>query len=84
MLAVPVAQDLVPRLAAGEDLGSHFGFLSSAGGLAVLLGSGGVGGLLDLAEQPGPAAMVPWLVLAALPALGGAVLLVLSRRTIRH
>ncbi|MFC7344362.1 MFS transporter [Saccharopolyspora griseoalba] len=83
MLAVPVAQDLVPRLADGEDLGSHFGFLSSAGGLAVLLGSGGVGGLLDLAGRPGPLAVVPWLVLAALPALGGVVLLVLARRSAR-
>lgn len=80
MLAVPVAQDLVPRLADGQDLGSHFGFLSSAGGAAVLVGSGAAGGLLDFAARPGPLAAMPWLALATLPALGGLTLLVLARR----
>ncbi|GAA2341521.1 MFS transporter [Saccharopolyspora halophila] len=80
MLAVPVAQDLVPRLADGQDLGSHFGFLSSAGGVAVLIGSGAAGGLLDLAAHPGPLAALPWLALAALPALSGLTLLALARR----
>ncbi len=64
MLAVPVAQDLVPRLAGERRLGVHFGVLSSAGGLAVLAGSTVVGALLDPAVAP-PA--VPWLVLAAVP-----------------
>ncbi|MBQ0925029.1 MFS transporter [Saccharopolyspora endophytica] len=80
MLAVPVAQDLVPRLAGGRNLGSYYGFLSSAGGLAVLVGSGVAGGLLDLAASPGPSAPVPWSVLALLPAVGGLTLLVLARR----
>ncbi|EQD83339.1 nitrate/nitrite transporter NarK [Saccharopolyspora erythraea NRRL 2338] len=79
MLAVPVAQDLVPRLAREDNLGSYYGFLSSAGGLAVLVGSGAAGGLLDLAAQPAAAAAVPWLFLAALPAVGGLTLLVLAR-----
>lgn len=80
MLAVPVAQDLVPQLAGGRNLGSYYGFLSSAGGLAVLVGSGVAGGLLDLAASPGPSAPVPWSVLALLPAVGGLTLLVLARR----
>ncbi|GAB3300401.1 MFS transporter [Parasphingorhabdus pacifica] len=80
MLAVPVAQDLVPRLAREADLGSYYGFLSSAGGLAVLVGSGVAGGMLDLAAEPAPEAALPWLFLAALPAVGGLTLLVLSRR----
>lgn len=80
MLAVPLAQDLVPRLAGEDNLGAYYGFLASAGGLAVLIGSGVAGGLLDLAATPGGQAPVPWLVLAALPAAGGITLFVLARR----
>ncbi|WP_082126541.1 MDR family MFS transporter [Allosalinactinospora lopnorensis] len=80
MLAVPVAQDLVPRLAGEQRLGSHFGFLSSMGGLAVLAGSTGVGALLDRASTPGPDAALPWMVMAVLPAMGGIVLWVIARR----
>ena len=43
MLAVPVAQDLVPRLAGERRLGVYFGVSSSAGGIAVLIGSTAVG-----------------------------------------
>lgn len=84
MVAVPVAQDLVPRLAGERRLGAHFGFLASAGGLAVLLGSTGVGALLDRAVTPQPQAALPWLVLAALPALSAAGLWALIRRLDRH
>ncbi|SCX51213.1 Nitrate/nitrite transporter NarK [Klenkia marina] len=80
MVAVPVAQDLVPRLAGERRLGAHFGVLASAGGLAVLVGSTGVGALLDLAAVPQPAAAVPWLVLAALPAASAVGLWALTRR----
>lgn len=80
MLAVPVAQDLMPRLAGEANLGSYYGFLSSAGGLAVLIGSGTAGGALDLATEPGVVGMVPWLLLAVLPAIGGLTLLRLSHR----
>lgn len=67
MLAVPFAQELVPKLAGERRLGAHFGFLASTGGVAVLLGSTASGAVLDL----GP---VAWLLLALVP-LGGAVLL---------
>lgn len=80
MLAVPVAQDLVPRLAGEANLGSYYGFLSSAGGLAVLIGSGVAGGMLDLATEPAAAAALPWLFLATLPAMGGITLIALARR----
>ncbi|SDP58321.1 Major Facilitator Superfamily protein [Klenkia soli] len=83
MVAVPVAQDLVPRLAGERRLGAHFGVLASAEGLAVLVGSTGVGALLDLAAVPQPAAAVPWLVLAALPAASAVGLWLLTRRTVR-
>ena len=84
MVAVPVAQDLVPRLAGEGRLGAHFGFLASAGGLAVLLGSTGVGALLGRATTPQPGAAVPWLVLAVLPALSALGLWLLIRRVDRR
>ena len=80
MTAVPVARDLVARLAGDRRLGAHFGVLASAGGAAVLVGSTGIGALLDLARVPGPAAAVPWLVLAALPAASAVGLWLLTRR----
>ena len=76
MLAVPVAQALVPRLAGERRLGAHFGLLSSAGGVAVLIGSTAVGALLD----PAVPAAVPFLVLAGVPVLGALVLGALARR----
>lgn len=74
MLAVPLAQDLVPRLAGERRLGTYFGVLASVGGVVVLVGSTAVGGLLDLG---GP---LPWLVIAAVPLAGAAVLATLARR----
>lgn len=76
MLAVPVAQDLVPRLAGERRLGAHFGVLASSGGLMVLVGSTAVGALLD----PAVPAAVPFVVLAAVPLAGAAVLGTLARR----
>ncbi|MHA6796239.1 MFS transporter [Pseudonocardia bannensis] len=77
MLAGPIAQDLVPRLAGERRLGAYFGVLSSAGGLAVLLGSTGVGALLDPVVA---APVVPWLVLALVPAASALVIGRLARR----
>jgi MFS family permease len=84
MVAVPVAQDLVPRLAGERRLGAHFGFLASAGGLAVLVGSTGVGALLDRADTPQPGAAVPWVVLAVFPAVSAAGLWLLARHVDRR
>ncbi|TWF77680.1 putative MFS family arabinose efflux permease [Pseudonocardia hierapolitana] len=77
MLAVPVAQDLVPRLAGERRLGVYFGVLSSAGGVAVLAGSTVVGALLDPAVA---APAVPWLVLAGVPAASAVIISMLARR----
>jgi MFS family permease len=77
MLAVPVAQDLVPRLAGERRLGVYFGVLSSAGGIAVLIGSTAVGALLDPAVA---APAVPWLVLAGVPAVSALLIGLLARR----
>jgi hypothetical protein len=46
----------------------------------VLVGSTGIGALLDLARVPGPTAAVPWLVLAALPTASAVGLWLLTRR----
>ncbi|MDQ4118291.1 MAG: MFS transporter, partial [Actinomycetota bacterium] len=76
MLAVPIAQSLVPTLAGERRLGAHFGVLASFGGLMVLIGSTGVGALLD----PTVPAALPFLVLSVVPLAGAAVLGTLARR----
>ena len=70
MLVVPAARAWVPDLAESGRLGLYTGALSSVSGLIVLIGSSATGSLLDL----GLPAAVPWLVLAAVPALAVALL----------
>ncbi|MFC8587255.1 MDR family MFS transporter [Streptomyces sp. NPDC057217] len=70
MLVVPAARAWVPDLAEEGRLGLYTGALSSVSGLIVLIGSSATGSLLDLGLPPA----VPWLVLAALPALAVALL----------
>ncbi|OEJ31016.1 MDR family MFS transporter [Streptomyces subrutilus] len=70
MLVVPAARAWVPDLAEDGRLGLYTGALSSISGLIVLIGSSASGSLLDLGLPPA----VPWLVLAALPALAVALL----------
>lgn len=70
MLVVPAARAWVPDLAEAGRLGLYTGALSSVSGLIVLAGSAATGFLLDL----GLPAAVPWLVLAAVPALAVALL----------
>ncbi|KOG42888.1 MDR family MFS transporter [Streptomyces resistomycificus] len=64
MLVAPVARAWVPDLAEEGRLGLYTGALSSVSGLIVLVGSAATGTLLD----SGLPAVVPWLVLAAVPA----------------
>jgi MFS family permease len=70
MLVVPAARAWVPDLAEDGRLGLYTGALSSVSGLIVLVGSSATGSLLDL----GLPDAVPWLVLAAVPALAVALL----------
>jgi MFS family permease len=70
MLIVPAARAWVPDLAENGRLGLYTGALSSVSGLMVLVGSSATGSLLDLGLPPA----VPWLILAALPALAVALL----------
>jgi MFS family permease len=70
MLVAPVARAWVPDLAEEGRLGLYTGALSSVSGLIVLAGSSVTGTLLD-SGLPGA---VPWLVLAAVPALAITVL----------
>lgn len=66
LLVQPTALAAVASFAGERPTGSYFGLLATAGGIAVLLGNVGIGSLLDLAGTPGPSAIVPWAVLAAL------------------
>ncbi|MFJ2580866.1 MDR family MFS transporter [Kitasatospora aureofaciens] len=70
MLIVPAARAWITDLAEDGRLGLYTGALSSVSGLIVLVGSSATGFLLDL----GLPAALPWLVLAAVPALASALL----------
>jgi MFS family permease len=83
MLAVPLAQDLVPRLADERRLGSYFGVLSSCGGVAVLVGSTVTGSLFSLADDTDRdvwTVALPWLVLALVPLVSAGVVAAVARR----
>lgn len=80
ILVLPTARDVVARLAGGQSLGTYLGFLASAGGLAVLVGSTIAGRLLDAAAGPGLSASLAWLFLAALPALSALLIGPFCRR----
>ncbi|NUT99305.1 MAG: MFS transporter [Saccharothrix sp.] len=75
MLVVPAARAWVPDLAPEGRLGLYVGALSSVSGLIVLVGSAATGALLDVDLPPA----VPWLFLAAIPAL--AIMLVPGNAT---
>lgn len=79
VLLVPVGRDVVAALSPAADLGARYGLVSTCGGVAVLLGSWGVGSVVDVAAPDGPARALPWLVLALVPA-ASALLVVLVRR----
>ncbi len=80
VLVMPAARGVVADLSGGQRLGSHLGMLASVGGLAVLLGSTGIGLLLPLAGTPQPLAPVPWVILAALPAISSVAAVAFCRR----
>ena len=80
MLLVPAARAWVPDLAEEGRIGLYTGALSSVSGLIVLAGSSATGSLLDLGLPPA----VPWLVLAAVPALAVTLLPRTSRRSAAH
>jgi MFS family permease len=69
----PVAMPLVLDFACGRRTGIYYGLLASMGGCAVLLGNFALGPLYSGASRPGPDAVWPWAVMAALmviPAVG--------------
>ncbi|WP_030606722.1 MFS transporter [Streptomyces sclerotialus] len=73
MLVAPAARAWVPDLAEDSRIGLYTGAMSSVSGLLVLAGSSATGSLLGTGLPPA----VPWLVLAAVPALA---VLLLPRR----
>lgn len=81
MLTAPVAADVAARLAAERQLGAHFGVVSAAGGLAVLLGSTLTGALMDASAPSSP---LPWVGLAAVPLLSALALWLITPTTAVH
>lgn len=82
MLLVPVGRDVVAALSPPADLGARYGLVSTCGGVAVLLGSWLVGTVVDVAAPDGPARALPWLVLAAVPAVSTLLVLGVRRRLV--
>ena len=80
VLVMPAARGIVADLSGGQGLGTHLGMLASVGGLAVLLGSTGIGLLLPLADTPQLLAPVPWIVLAGFPVASCVAAVVFCRR----
>lgn len=76
MIAVPVARDVVARLAEERNLGSYFGVLNTAGGMAVLVSSLLLGGLLDGAETAQASAALPWALLSGVTVVAAVLLVV--------
>ncbi|MGW5381065.1 MFS transporter [Nocardia sp. NPDC003963] len=80
MITMPVARDLVPRIAAERRLGSYYGLLASIGGLGVLAGSAVTGALIDvLPATTGWGLAAPWCAVA-LALLASALVLTLLLR----
>jgi hypothetical protein len=84
MIVKPIAMDIIPRFAKGRPTGIYYGALASMGGLAVLVGNVLLGPILDLSLVPSPAAAIPWLALAVVPALGGLAMVPIMRRLRRR
>lgn len=84
MLLVPAAKDLIPQFADKTTLGAHYGALSTAGGVAVLLGNLLLGSQLDRALTPSPDAIIPWLQLASFPLLSAIAFYFLYRSKNEH
>ncbi|SFA59913.1 Major Facilitator Superfamily protein [Rhodococcoides kroppenstedtii] len=74
MIAMPFARDLVPVLAGDRTLGAYYGFLASAGGIGVLVGSAGLGAVVDAVPDTALGHAAPWLLGAALPLAAAAIL----------
>lgn len=80
VLVLPVARDVVAHLAGGAHLGTHYGLLSTAGGVGVLLGNAVIGLVLEAGDASGAPGALSWLVVAAVPVLSAVLVLGLGRR----
>ena len=69
LLSAPTARGIVPSFAGGRPTGSYFGLLASAGGASVLVGNLAIGALLELGASRSELSLLPWLLLAVLPAV---------------
>lgn len=74
MCVTPVAMGLVLEFSAGRPTGAFYGLLSSAGGLAVLLGNTALAPLYELAYAPALTSAAPWLLMTLLAATSAAAI----------
>ena len=65
MLLLPASRDAVARLAGGRLLGTHYGVVGTAGGIAVLLTSAAVGRAFDTSSRGLAPTSLPWVLMAA-------------------
>ena len=64
MIVGPAIRAVIPVFARGERLGTHYGLCASVGGVMVLPASAAIGALVDHLPGQGPAAGLPWVLLA--------------------
>ncbi len=73
MLLLPASRDAVARLAGERMLGTHYGVVGTASGIAVLVVSAAVGWAFDLAARGDAPGSSPWLLMSAVAVVSAAV-----------
>ncbi|GAA2050493.1 MFS transporter [Williamsia deligens] len=73
MIVGPALRAVIPALARGRHLGTHYGLCASVGGILVLPCSAAVGALVDHLPAEGIGAAVPWWSLAAWAAIAAVI-----------
>ncbi len=79
MVAKPFAMGLIPGLSGGRRLGTYYGLLSVAGGIAAAVGNSVSGLAFDLARAANLAPL-PWLLMLLVGGASAATILSLDRR----
>lgn len=79
MVAKPFAMDLVPGLSGGRRLGTYYGLLGVAGGVAAAVGNSVSGLLFDLARASSLAPL-PWIAMVLAGVASAATILTLDKR----
>ena len=80
MIIVPAGMNMVMEFSGGNNLGAHYGALSSMGGIAVLGGNFIFGNLLDYALAPSIHATISWWLMGLVPLCSSLVMLYVCKR----